>query len=112
MADDATEQRAGHTPGPWRAEEGTGRGAWIMGSTGEWSALACGDTDESARANAQLIAAAPDLYEAALAAKNLLIKDLEEPGRTVFWQLVSALRAAGWVAPDPARAVLRSEGEA
>lgn len=53
-----------HTPGPWVAEPGGGRGAWIMGANREWTALACGDTDESANANARLIAAAPELLEA------------------------------------------------
>jgi hypothetical protein len=57
-----------HTPGPWTAEMGAGKGAWVKGSTGEWSALACGDTDESANANAALIAAAPDLLSACRAA--------------------------------------------
>jgi len=53
------------TPGPWEAESGGGRGAWIKGATGEWAALACGDTDGSADANARLIAAAPDLLDIA-----------------------------------------------
>lgn len=53
-----------HTPGPWTAEPKAKRGAWIKGSTGEWSALACGDTDASANANARLIAAAPELLAA------------------------------------------------
>lgn len=53
-----------HTQGPWQAEANAGRGAWIKGSTGEWAALSCGDTDERARANARLIAAAPDLLAA------------------------------------------------
>jgi hypothetical protein len=52
-----------HTPGPWSFETGTGRGAWI-GRDGSWSALACGDDDETAVANAHLIAAAPDLLNA------------------------------------------------
>lgn len=45
-------------------------------------------------ANAHLIAAAPDLLEAARAAKNLLIKKLEEPERTVFWKLAEAILKA------------------
>lgn len=49
------------TPGPWVAEPHAGRGAWVSGSNGEWSALACGNTDATADANARLIAAAPDL---------------------------------------------------
>lgn len=53
-----------HTPGPWVAEPGGGKGSWVKGSTGEWAALACGDTSESAEANARLIAAAPDMLKA------------------------------------------------
>jgi hypothetical protein len=55
---------AKHTPGPWQREVGAGRGAWIMGPTKEWAALACGDTDRRAEANARLIAAAPDMLAA------------------------------------------------
>ena len=51
-----------HTPGPWRAESNVGRGAWIGNAfTNEWAALACGNSDERAQANADLIAAAPEL---------------------------------------------------
>ena len=53
------------TPGPWAPEKSGGRGSWIKGSNGEWAALACGDTDERAEANALAIAALPDLIEAA-----------------------------------------------
>lgn len=52
------------TPGPWTAEPMVGRGAWVKGATGEWAALSCGDTNERAQANASLIAAAPELYDA------------------------------------------------
>lgn len=47
-----------HTKEPWQAEPETGRGAWIKGATGEWSALSCGDNDESGKANARRICAA------------------------------------------------------
>lgn len=47
-------------------------------------------------ANAKLIAAAPDLLAACMAAKSLLVGDLEEPGRTVFWKCVAALNKAGF----------------
>lgn len=53
----SAEHTSKSTPGPWVAEN-AGRGGWIKGSTGEWSALACGD---AADANARLITAAPDL---------------------------------------------------
>lgn len=60
-----------HTPGPWVAEPVGGKGSWVKGSTGEWAALACGDTSESAEANARLIAAAPDMLEALNAIQRL-----------------------------------------
>jgi len=44
--------------------------------------------------NARLIAAAPELFEACEAAKKHLKYDLVEPGRTVFWKLVDALKKA------------------
>lgn len=57
-----------HTPGPWvissiedaprTVKIGTGEGGWLG------VAQAFGDTDEEARANAQLITAAPDLLAA------------------------------------------------
>lgn len=52
------------TPGPWTAEPGGGRGAWVKGANGEWAALACGDSDERAAHNAAAIATLPELYEA------------------------------------------------
>lgn len=76
-ADKIAEARAliepltGHTPGPWAAEPGAKRGAWISGTTGEWSALACGDSDESAARNARLIAASPALRETVAALADL-----------------------------------------
>ena len=50
------------TPGPWTAETTTDSGSWISGSSGEWVAFSCGNTDERAKANTHLIAAAPDMY--------------------------------------------------
>jgi hypothetical protein len=44
--------------------------------------------------NARIIAAAPDLLEACKQAKKYLEPDLVEPGRTVFWNLVSAIAKA------------------
>lgn len=58
MNKNALNNRTAATPGPWESEDAD-RGAWIRGSNGEWAALACGNTDENARANAQLIAASP-----------------------------------------------------
>jgi hypothetical protein len=59
-----------HTPGPWSIEPCVAKGAWIAGPTKEWAALACGNTDETARANAKLIAAAPDMLDALKRAKQ------------------------------------------
>lgn len=57
------------------------------------------DGNETGEANAMLVAAAPDLFDAVLQAKDFLIHDLEEPGRTLFWKLIAALKKAGWSAP-------------
>lgn len=43
---------------------------------------------------ASLFATAPRLLEACSAAKQFLVHDLEEPGRTVFWKLVDAIALA------------------
>jgi hypothetical protein len=40
------------------------------------------------------------LYDACLLAKDYLIDDLVEPGRTVFWKLIDALKLAGWKVPS------------
>lgn len=66
-----------HTPGPWAVEEPAARGAWIKGATGEWTALACGDNDQSAAANARLIVQAPAMLEA-LRDANRIIADIED----------------------------------
>jgi len=50
--------------------------------------------EDVAEANAKLIAASPDLLEACKGAKKYLQEDLVEPGRTVFWKLVSAINKA------------------
>lgn len=59
---------AQHTPTPWSAEVGGGRGSWIKGYTGEWTALSCGDTDASAEANARFIVRAVNCHDELLAA--------------------------------------------
>lgn len=91
-----------HTPGPWRREPGVAQGAWIKGSTGEWVALACGDTPERALANGSLIAAAADLLGACVAfvaSEDALLADLRADGELPDltekpWTLVDAMRAA------------------
>ena len=60
-----------HTPGPWSAKraEGGGYVEWHVGRDGEARAIASDITDPvtglPSKANAHLIAAAPDLLEAA-----------------------------------------------
>jgi len=44
--------------------------------------------------NAKLIAAAPMLLKACIEARELLIDELCEPERTVFWNLVNAIKKA------------------
>lgn len=52
------------TPGPWTIEKGQFRGAWIGNIEKEnYSALACGLTEDIAESNANLISAAPELLE-------------------------------------------------
>lgn len=70
------EDRVTHTPGPWKAiyegiENGESGKYWIMGGDGlnTVTRIDCGKS-EPARANAQLIAAAPELLEALKMIKN------------------------------------------
>lgn len=67
-----TESRSKHTPGPWRARtEGTELNPdWIavFNSTGKWALAtanqSAGIDREEAKANARLIAAAPEMLDA------------------------------------------------
>lgn len=81
---------AGHTPGPWTSEQcpcGYSPCRTIMSP--------CEKVAEGVSIdNAALISAAPDLLEVAQMAKAHLIRELEEPGRTVFWKLVAAIAKA------------------
>ncbi len=84
-----------HTPGPWRTATG-----FVRAKTGvicqlshPHSLLRFVSYDEEI-ANARLIAAAPDLLAACKMAKEYLVPDLIEPGRTVFWALVAAIDQA------------------
>ncbi len=49
-----------HTPGPWKVDEDDD----VVSATGLWVAFAYGDSEEEAKHNARLIAAAPDLLAA------------------------------------------------
>lgn len=67
---------------PWTSEPNPARGAWIKGNSGEWAALACGDTDIRAKGNALLIA----LYRTAAPRLASLLKGViegEESGADV-----------------------------
>lgn len=99
--------RMSHTPGPWRRAEhyrpeiqnvGTSAAApYVLSPDGRNVAAAMiGGFDDMAEvdANACLIAAAPDLLAACQKAKKFLEPDLIEPGRTVFWELVAAIKKA------------------
>lgn len=80
-----------HTPGPWETERGGFRGAWVRGTqTKEWAALACGDTDESAAANAHLIAAAPDMLAALKAIVEFYGWDANDDGEYVPCRMAHA----------------------
>lgn len=90
-----------HTPGPWVCEpvtDGIGiraRGPAVSGYVAivgtNWGH---DDQIREQQANALLISAAPDLLAACEKAKKFLVPDLVEPGRTVFWELVFAIRKA------------------
>lgn len=90
-----------HTPGPWVAHHYgiRDRGGYICEL--RWPQHYEGQDarfeQETAEreGDARLIAAAPDLLAACEAAKKFLEPDLVEPGRTVFWRLVDALKKAG-----------------
>jgi hypothetical protein len=74
-----------HTPEPWKIVEQD-----IIGN--EQNGYIC--TWSGRRANAYLIAAAPELLKACKAAKKYLEPHLLEPGRTIFWNLVTAIAKA------------------
>jgi hypothetical protein len=72
----------------WIAEPGAARGAWIKNAqTGEWTALACGDTDESAARHARMIAATPSTLAALHACIDAYKTGRNEP-------MVAAIEAA------------------
>ena len=95
---------AKHTPGPWKlntdGDTGMNDSGCILDSVGHvivtdiYGTYKNGRTTGEAEANARLIAAAPDLLAACEAAKKYLEPDLVEPGRTVFWRLVAAIKTA------------------
>lgn len=98
-----------HTPGPWENEDGeiTARGA-VVANVYQADDFPCLDdadrpaAEEECKANARLIAAAPDLLEACRSAlvpvKEAWAKQMEGND---LWPVFEALRAA----------VARAEGE-
>ncbi len=50
--------------------------------------------DKTTQANANLMAAAWEMYEALTKIKAILINELEEPVRRAFWEAVNALAKA------------------
>lgn len=70
-----------HTPGPWKVDEDDD----VVSATGLWVAFAYGDSEEEAKHNARLIAAAPDLLEALralLSAAERMVDKAPVMGRT------------------------------
>lgn len=106
---------AKHTPGPWNILKVVGGGVkpthlvYInIGPNERTCAVSVyGDLNQSGenakrtipeaecRANARLIAAAPELLAACRRAKDLLVPEVtKEPDRTIFWELVAAIAKA------------------
>lgn len=79
LANDSREQ-SGHTPGEWKVDPASPYQVAHGYSTVAEAAMTYGL--QRAIANAKLIAAAPDLLEACELAKQHLVTDLVEPGRT------------------------------
>ena len=95
------------TPGPWKVTNTNGLGnvriqpansphtvAVVVGFETMGLPSPHNVNPTEAKANARLIAAAPALFEACQDAKKYLEPDLVEPGRTVFWRLVAAIKNA------------------
>lgn len=88
-----------HTPTPWSAEFSGGRGAWIKGANSEWSALACGDTDDSANHNAAFIVRAVNAHEELVAA----LKQIASQGGNLS---DAAIQSVGGVNDGRQRAIM------
>ena len=94
-----------HTPGPWQLKKA--RTLLHIGAASPVCEISISanhvhedypgckrDYVSRQEANARLINAAPDLLAACEQAKAYLKPELNEPGRTVFWNLVAALAKA------------------
>lgn len=97
-----------HTPGPWRVEktpfepspvivglmeEGPRPGDFLPNNPRCRVIAQCKGTDDEGKANAYLIASAPDLLEACKLSFAALHHDMEEGGAFQNEQLVKMLRA-------------------
>jgi len=81
---------ADNTPGPWsHAPAGV-----IIGADGRRICIVPARLDESDIADGDLIAAAPELLEAAVTARDILKPYFDEPLRTAFWKLADAIAKA------------------
>lgn len=90
-----------HTPGPWTVEEYGDEDCPALVIHKDSESRVCfmatpGSHGDPAKieADAHLIAAAPELLAVCRKAKKYLEPDLVEPGRTVFWALVEAIKKA------------------
>lgn len=83
----------GHTPGPWQVSSGSNEPRQRKVGTGEcgWLGLAFifGDTEEEAEANAQIMAASPDLLDACEWALRLFGTENEQ-GNADFKRILEA----------------------
>ena len=80
-----------YTPGPWKVQKKSFDHYPVYRETSDDFTFICSCNSLQ---DTHLIAAAPELLEAAKDAKKLLEPELVEPGRTVFWKLVSAIAKA------------------
>jgi hypothetical protein len=107
----STEERASHTPAPWRAVK-TPLNPWWNIYIGEGDrsvadvygaqAMVWNDPDkpEAVAANARLIAAAPDMFALLTEMEDWLRPEVEkEPDRTFFWKIVEMRRKARGQSP-------------
>ena len=75
----------------WIAEPSAQKGAWIKDSrTGEWVALSCGNTHESAKRHADMIAAIPAMHKALEAARVVLIAENAKATLAIVDQALAA----------------------
>lgn len=97
-----TEPKTTFTPGPWRASpQGIGGHVWIRSDDGDFIASVPKGDNDPQKANARLIAAAPDLYAAgeAICAAAAEVEAMLEAGEaapddSAMWEAIAKMRAA------------------